>query len=278
MPLLSIIIPTYNSGATLEPCLASLRGQTWRDFETLIIDGGSEDNTVDIAQQHIGATGRGLLVCEPDKGIYDAINKGVQRACGEWVYILGSDDELHDEGMLQAFAPLLNDDSDLVYGKVFRTSAGQFQGREMSFVDICLANICQQGIFYRRSLIQSHGGFDLRYRLCADWALNIKSFATAHCLYVDRVVATYAGDGRSSTSTDFSFYRDRLDLVCEALGGSLGSHKLGPFRYLLLEKAQMEMAAGQLRRAARYFFWFGFHTIQEHLGLRPQRAGGAAHG
>src|SRR3982750_4096075 len=101
MPLLSIIIPTFNSQITIERCLESLSKQTFRDFEILVIDGGSEDNTIGLVKEKQPVLPAVTLVSEKDEGTYDAMNKGIGLSTGTWLYFLGSDDWLYNEQVLQ---------------------------------------------------------------------------------------------------------------------------------------------------------------------------------
>src|ERR1035441_6988489 len=103
MTKLSIVIPTFNSGATIEHCLTSIACQTFSDCEIIIQDGGSTDNTIDLVRdwEKANAGVDVKLRQEKDTGIYDAMNKAVLRASGEWLYFLGSDDELHDPHVLE---------------------------------------------------------------------------------------------------------------------------------------------------------------------------------
>ena len=87
---LSIIIPTFNSANTLRRALDSIIGQTLNDLEVLIMDGVSTDQTLDIAKTY--NDNRIRIFSEPDNGVYDAMNKGIDKASGEWLYFLGSDD------------------------------------------------------------------------------------------------------------------------------------------------------------------------------------------
>ena len=89
---LSIIIPTYNSASVLAKALDSIVKQNFTDWEVLVMDGVSTDNTIKVAQSYNDS--RIHIFSEPDKGIYDAMNKGIEKAQGEWLYFLGSDDWL----------------------------------------------------------------------------------------------------------------------------------------------------------------------------------------
>lgn len=109
----SIIIPTYNSSATLGQALNSIIEQSFKDFEILIMDGASSDKTVAIAQKINDP--RISIYSEPDSGVYDAMNKGIARARGEWVYFLGSDDWLINNTVLDKINAHISPDIDIIY-------------------------------------------------------------------------------------------------------------------------------------------------------------------
>src|ERR1019366_6920119 len=104
MPKLSIIVPTFNSSTYIERCLQSIRIQTFRDYEVILQDGASSDDSVQIARSFRDANaGMDIkLFSGKDEGVYDAMNKACRVARGEWLYFLGSDDELHDANVLSA--------------------------------------------------------------------------------------------------------------------------------------------------------------------------------
>src|SRR5215218_2671624 len=100
---LSIIIPTYNAGNNLARALESVLQQTFSSFEVLIMDGLSTDNTSAIVESFHDE--RIQLFREGDRGIYDAMNKGIAKARGAWLYFLGSDDELYTSTVLEEIFP-----------------------------------------------------------------------------------------------------------------------------------------------------------------------------
>src|SRR5581483_3718628 len=93
-PLITVIVPAFNARATLGRCLDSVLAQSLAAVEVLVIDGGSTDGSVPLLQEY-GAR-LSYWVSEPDRGIYHALNKGLARARGDWIYILGADDWLWD--------------------------------------------------------------------------------------------------------------------------------------------------------------------------------------
>jgi glycosyltransferase involved in cell wall biosynthesis len=266
---ISVIVPTYNAAATLALCLDSLSAQTERRFEVLVIDGGSSDDSVEIARRHLAVHPHVQIVSEPDRGIYDAINKGIRRARGEWLYVLGSDDALHDSSVIAGVMRRLGPQADLYYGKVYRRSIAAVVGRPMAAHDLHSGNICQQAIFYRRCLFERHGGFSLDYPLCADWAFNIVCFAQKRPpVFIDMMVARYAGDGRSAMTVDERFYTDRLRLIADAYRAPYTAAVFSAARYLFLEDARAQWARRERAKALRSALLFAYHSALLRLRRR----------
>ena len=196
-PMFSIIVPTLNAAATLRACLDSVVRQTCSDFELVLVDGGSTDGTLDIANSFAANLGTRLVIhCGPDQGAYDAMNRGVGMATGAWLLFLGADDTLYEADTLARAAAFIGDHqpSDLVYGDVIMRStgtryAGGFDLDRLQFE----RNICHQSIFYRSELFAGIGPYNLRYRIWADWDFNIRCFSNPALVtrYMDIVVAHY---------------------------------------------------------------------------------------
>ena len=163
----------------------------------VLVDGGSTDKTLDIAQSFAPNLGGGLVIHSgADRGAYDAMNRGVGLATGTWLLFLGADDRLNEAATLALVAAFIgqHERSDLVYGDVIMRSnsfrhAGVFDLDRLLFE----TNICQQSIFYRRELFASIGPYNLRYRVWADWDFNIRCFSNPALVarYMDIVVAHY---------------------------------------------------------------------------------------
>jgi glycosyltransferase involved in cell wall biosynthesis len=211
--MISIIVPCFNSGKTVGACLRSLRDQSSTLFEVIIVDGRSTDDTSLVVKQEVGEDKRFSFHSENDSGVYDAINKGIQRSSGDWIYILGSDDRLESQETLELVENHLTSEVDFVYFDVFRPDRSDSQPMVSSALDLAGRNICQQAILYRRSLFELVGPFELKYRICADWKFNIECLAYgARMKRVDFVIARYSGSGLSSQSTDEPFYDDVVSI------------------------------------------------------------------
>ena len=192
---ISVILPTRNAAAHLGGCLESLRRQTFRDFEVCVIDACSDDGTGEVVS-HMGRSGMTTrFMSGPDTGVYEAMNKGISCARGEWLYFIGADDVLHDDEVFTDLARFFSDeDVDIIYGDVVQRSDGRRYCGKSSWHRLILdRNICHQAIFYRRSVFEKLGNFDEMYRSWADWEFNIRCFREPdiQTRWVDRKIAIY---------------------------------------------------------------------------------------
>lgn len=200
--LFSIIIPTYNAEKTIENCLKSILNQQYKNYEILIIDGVSNDQTLNIVRSFVNE--RIKIFSEPDTGIYDAMNKGITIAKGEWLYFLGSDDKLYNDKVLQKIALIAqNQEAKVIYGNVLMDDTGQLYCGKVNDVEILYKNICQQAIYYKNQIFKNQH-FDLRFKVFADHDFNLKLFQYDYnqIFYTDLLIANYSNSGFSSKTTD----------------------------------------------------------------------------
>lgn len=213
-PMFSIIIPTLNVAAVLPACLDSIARQTCGDFELVLVDGGSTDETLDIANIFAPNLGERLIIHrDTDQGVYDAMNRGVDLATGTWLLFLGADDSLYEADTLARVAAFIgeHEPSDLVYGDVIMRSTNFRWGGAFDLDRLLFKrNICHQAIFYRRGLFATIGPYNLRYRVLADWDFNIRYFSNPALVtrYMHVVVASYNEfGGLSNTIVDKEFLK-----------------------------------------------------------------------
>ena len=194
----SVIIPAYNSAATIARCLQSVLAQTYTDFEILVVDGLSTDDTVAIVQSF--GSDKISVTSEKDEGIYDAMNKGMWRARGNWLYFLGSDDELYDETIFACIKQAIDEHANVqvVFGDVITTEGRVERYPEYNFWDLVIERcICHQAIFYHRSVFNVDF-YDTGYKMCADWDFNLKIFAWGvHAEYIPQIIARFNTGGLS---------------------------------------------------------------------------------
>lgn len=168
MPKLSIIIATYNSEKSLGKALESVMTQTFQDWECVIVDGASKDNTLQIIEEYEKRDVRFRHVSEPDNGIYDAFNKGWRLAKGEWIHYLGSDDRIVEDGFARLFSQEV--DADLVGGGVYLVRDGEKNKLQFTY----RADGCHQAFVAKREVIEKLGGFDETYKIIADKDLLVR--------------------------------------------------------------------------------------------------------
>lgn len=214
--LISLIIPIRNASAVLPQCLESILSQSYKNFEIIIQDGESSDETAVVAANYFQQDERIKFVSEKDHGVYDAMNKALFRATGEWILFLGADDCLFDDFVLEKLMKENLKLVDVVYGNVeiigkvqWASNHKKFDG-EFDLDKLLKRNICHQAIIYRRSiLISSLPVFNMNYFISADWDLNLKLWSNKPFKYVDMLISKFSAGGISSgVREDHLFKRD----------------------------------------------------------------------
>jgi len=207
LPLVSVVIATYNSASTLQRAIDSVLEQVFPTVELIVIDGGSTDGTLDVIRRN--EVGIAEWISEIDGGVYEALNKGVKRASGEWIYILGADDYLWSPHVLAFMAPHLIEDAgkySVVYGKVAYVNALgetlQLIGQPWEYARRHFHHrmtLPHQGVFHHRSLFERHGMFNETFRMTGDYEFLLRELKTGEAVFVpDVVVAGYQHGGGSS--------------------------------------------------------------------------------
>jgi glycosyltransferase involved in cell wall biosynthesis len=194
-PLVSVVTVSFNAMSALPDTLASLRAQQGVSYEWVVVDGASKDGSAEwCASQSPDA-----FVSEPDRGIYDAMNKAVRIARGEWVYFLNAGDRLADPRTLADLVAAARPEDGLVYGDaVYFGDRGERRKRFdwVSPRNLVYGDLCHQAVIARRRLFGKVGPFDLAYRYNADFDWLLKVVATgAGMRYVPRDVAYFHDAG-----------------------------------------------------------------------------------
>jgi glycosyltransferase involved in cell wall biosynthesis len=210
---MSIVIPTFMAANVIDACLGSVAAQGFDNFDVHVLDACSTDDTVTHVSSHMPKLAARLhCISAADAGPYDAMNRCIHLAQGDWIYFMGADDVLSDADVLGDVANALHETTaDLVYGDVIMKSSGNRYCGESSLDRLLFEeNICHQAIFYRRAIFEKVGGYDLRYPLWADWDLNIRCFRHPHIRtqWIDRVIATYNDMTGLSAEQDQTFRRE----------------------------------------------------------------------
>jgi glycosyltransferase involved in cell wall biosynthesis len=218
-PIVSIIIPTLNRALDIKACMLSIRALQNKKIEVIVVDGGSTDNTLQILKEYPENLS---WISEPDKGIYDAMNKGVAMAKGKWVYFMGSDDKL-----LPGFNEMmhhLNDENAVYYGdtEAYYTGAKpSFEILHGEFNRYRLAKYCinHQAVIYPAKVFKNNR-YNLRYKVFADYALNIQVWGDESFkkIYFPINIAVYNMSGFSSVQKDEIFKKDKPGLIKQYMG------------------------------------------------------------
>ena len=205
MKKISIIIATYNAGKVLLRCLDSIRPQKTDEIELLIIDGNSKDNTMELVNANSDIID--FHVSEPDMGIYDAWNKGIKAATGEWILFLGADDQLMPNAIsvyLEYLSIDLTDNIDIISAKAKMVdSKGNVVcvfGKQFIWDEFRKNMLFSHGTTLHASkFLKENGAFDLDYKICADYEYFMRNGNKIKSQFIDKVLIVFQVGGASAT-------------------------------------------------------------------------------
>jgi glycosyltransferase involved in cell wall biosynthesis len=254
MCFISVIIPTYNAGKTIYKCLSTLLQQSFEDFEILIQDGGSTDNTLELVSSFNDKRIR--FLSENDKGVYDAMNKAVSRSKGKWLYFLGSDDTLFSNRIFDIISGSLRESlGEVLYGDVkllgnggviVGDANGIYRGITPAW-ELIFDNICHQAIFYKSSIFKEDGFmYELKYNVQADHILNIKLASIYSFQYVPIVIANFQHGGMSTQIMDSYFSKDISNILLEYYGFKLIDKRFYKSKNYIKNEAKKLLKTGRL--------------------------------
>ena len=204
--MISIIIATFNAAKVLRMALDSVLMQTLQDWECIIVDGMSKDDTLAIVEEYERLDNRFWHISEPDRGVFDAFNKGWKNAKGDWIYYLGSDDKVTKDGL----------ETLIKYSKGYDIIIGNVYGVYRRGMRLCRSKgvkACHQGIIVKKTIMEELGGFDLSFSLLADFDLMCK-LKYYKWINVDVSVAYFATGGISqSISNQLGICKERMVIL-----------------------------------------------------------------
>ena len=174
---ISIITISFNSDNSISETFQSVKNQSFKNYEYLLIDGGSSDKTLSIAkkQDHLSK-----IVSEPDKGIYDAINKGIKNSTGEIIGFLNSDDTFYDKNSLKHISDTFEDDTDCIFADLIYTDKNErvkrvWNGSKFKKGAFKKGWMPAHPTFYcRRSIYEKLGLYDDSYKIAGDFELMLR--------------------------------------------------------------------------------------------------------
>jgi len=212
---ISIITITFNSENSILQTLQSVKNQSFNNYEYLLIDGGSKDATLNIAnkQNHISK-----LISEPDKGIYDALNKGIKNSTGEIIGFLNSDDTFYDENSLQHIVDAFDKNTDCVFGDLIYTDKNEkikrvWKGSAFKKGAFKKGWMPAHPTFYcRRSVYEKLGLYDDSFKIAGDFELMLR-FLEKHNIrskYIPKTLVNMKVGGASNNGL-----KSKLDILNE---------------------------------------------------------------
>ncbi len=223
-PLISIVTVTYNAANEIIPTMKSVGEQTEKDFEHIIIDGASKDNTLEIVRKYASPSLR--ILSEPDKGLYDAMNKGLKIAKGKYLLFLNAGDAFHSKDILKKYADEARKNQNIIYADTVIVDKDRkvLGPRHLSAPEVLTYDsfakgmlVCHQAFMVRREIAPS---YDLRYPYCADY------FWTLGCLMnsndkknvnLNTVAIDYLSDGISDKHK-WASLKDRFKVMVNGYG------------------------------------------------------------
>ncbi len=182
---ISVITATYNSAKTIKSTIESVLAQSYADIEYIIVDGNSHDETMQIVKNYeLSFRGRMKYVSEPDKGIYDAMNKGIEMATGDVVGILNSDDFYTSDDVVQHIVEAFDEDLDAVYGDIHFVNPNNLKKCVRYYSSaVFRPSLLRFGFmpahpsFYVRKRIYNEcGKYSLEYKIAADYDMMVRFF------------------------------------------------------------------------------------------------------
>jgi glycosyltransferase involved in cell wall biosynthesis len=204
---ITIIVAVYNCKKYIEQCLESIVRQTYNHIELIVIDGGSNDGTLEIIKKY--SANIAYWCSEKDSGLSDAWNKGVKKSTGEWIYFIGADDYLYNNDVIaEASNKLFNCGSHIrvAYGNIVLTTESGIvlyslgkpweESRKQFFSSM---SIPHQGVFNRADLFKVHGLFSEEYKITADYEFLMRELKNNDPIYMGDIIVAYMRRGGMST-------------------------------------------------------------------------------
>jgi glycosyltransferase involved in cell wall biosynthesis len=204
MPLISIITVVYNGVSTLEQTILSVINQTYKNIEYIIIDGGSTDGTVDIIKKYENHLA--YWVSESDKGIYDAMNKGIDKATGEWIAMLNSDDRYTNECIISdIIIKLINNKNniDILHGNItVLYQNGRIKKRKPEYLSNLEIHMCVfHPTCFVRKQIYAIRKYNIKYKIAADYDFLLWCYKMKYSFqYFDCNIVNFRAGGVSDYS------------------------------------------------------------------------------
>jgi len=202
---ISIITVVLNNKNGLQATMDSVFAQTYKNYEYIVIDGGSTDGSCNVIKQHEEKLH--YWSSERDRGIYQAMNKGWHRATGEYCIFLNSGDYFYTPDSLKNVVAALDDDMDVIYGDVMfkyqDKMVREVHEEELTLYKLYYTNIPHQGTFIKRSYLELLNGYDENYKIVSDWLFLVKGMIEHNLKIkkINQVISVFDMYGISNAQT-----------------------------------------------------------------------------
>lgn len=212
--ILSIITINRDNASGLKKTLKSIAGQTCKDFEHIIVDGASTDDSVEVIRKYADSLGDCVKwISEPDKGIYNAMNKGITMASGDYIQIMNSGDGLVSDDVIERMLDALKDSGypSILYGNMLKDMPDGrmirdkcFAGQEITFLGFYRGTLNHSPAYIQRSLFEKYGLYDEELRIVSDWKWYLRAIILGEekPVYTDIDVTLFDMHGISETNLE----------------------------------------------------------------------------
>ena len=207
-PKISIVTISYNIVSNIEKTIQSVINQSYPNIEYIVIDGGSTDGTLDIIKKYSDKIT--YWVSEPDKGIYDAMNKGIDAATGDWINFLNAGDVFYHNNVIEKIIPFFDKRFDIIYGDlVLDTPAGLFYKEPDKLESINYKMVFGHQASFIKTEYHKNNRYDITYKSSGDYAFFYNAyFRNCNFNYIPQKVAIF--DAKSGMSKD-NFYLAKFE-------------------------------------------------------------------
>ncbi len=222
-PKITVVTICYNAENTIEKTILSVLNQTYENIEYIVVDGASKDGTMKIVNKYHNRISR--IISESDKGIYDAMNKGIDNTTGDYCLFMNSGDYFYSNDSVYNAVELFDEDAAVIYGNTeYRYDYGTEIHPPLKLQYVLKgAFCCHQSAFFRTDVIRNYR-YDLSFKIVADWALFRTLYINGEKFqYIDTVVASYDNIEGASTSFSMKSYinHKKEKLRCKGLNNNV---------------------------------------------------------
>jgi len=263
-PKVSVITACLNSQKHIERAIKSLLTQTYDNIEYVVIDGGSTDATLRILDNY--KDNIAYMLSEPDKGIYDAMNKGIRHSTGDILYFFNSDDRLYDKDVIKNIVDFFSKNkADFVYGNIvndYSDNSASSIGRYPRFITkrhFIRNTIGHPATFFKKSCFDKAGVYDIQYKIVSDYEWYLRALYKYHlrCAYINKIISIFECSGASMTDANSAIILAEREYV-QKLYFNPAELIIGKFLNFFLYLDFLRFAARLILRKRGYEFFLKF--------------------